>query len=192
MSLPGPRDPAVSGRGGPSRRSRGEAELVLRSAGPADDPAVEQLFRALHEHNATLDPLFALGPVWRGSLAAHLEGVRSDPTGRRGLTLVAWDAAGPAGLLMMGGQTDTELFLHRHWAELLAHYVVPAHRGCGLGGRLVAAGVAWARAHGYPRVQLYVTASNEPGRALYRAEGFRLAQEIWRLDLDRTTERTIA
>lgn len=180
---------AATGIGSAGRQVR---HPILRPAGAADDPVVERLFLALHEHNASLDPLFALGPGWRAALAAHVRTIREDPSGRRGLTLLAWDADGPAGLLMMGGQTDTELFLHRHWAELLALYVEPAHRGCGLGGRLVSAGVAWARAHGYPRVQLYVTASNEPGRALYRAEGFRLAQEIWRLDLAGTTERTIA
>lgn len=152
---------------------------------------MERLFLALHEHNAALDPLFALGPAWRSSLRSHLERIRKDPTGRAGLTLLAWCGSDAVGLLMMGGQTDTELFLHRHWAELLALYVAPASRGAGLGGLLVDAGVAWARTHDYPRLQLYVTATNEPGRSLYRAAGFHLAQEIWRLDLTHL-ERTIA
>lgn len=165
--------------------------VELRSAGPSDDAAVERLFLALHRYNAALDPLFALGPAWRVALHAHLRRVADDPTGRAGLTLLAWSGSRAVGLLMMGGQTDTELFLHRHWAELLALVVTPSQRGRGVARQLVAAGVTWAREHGYPRVQLYVTASNEPGRALYRAAGFDLAQEIWRLDLTHP-ERTIA
>lgn len=181
------RRPVTPGRGpGATVRS-----VELRSAGPSDHVAVERLFLALHRHNALLDPLFALGPAWRQSLHTHLRRVAGDPTGRAGLTLLAWSGDRAVGLLMMGGQTDTELFLHRHWAELLALFVSPSQRGRGLGRHLVAAGVAWAREHGYPRVQLYVTASNEPGRSLYRAAGFQLAQEIWRLDLT-NPERTIA
>ncbi len=165
--------------------------IELRPATVEDEATVERLFLALHRHNALLDPLFALGPAWRQALHAHLRRVAGDPTGRAGLTLLAWSGGRAVGLLMMGGQADTELFLHRHWAELLALFVSPSQRGRGLGRHLVAAGVAWAREHGYPRVQLYVTASNEPGRSLYRAAGFQLAQEIWRLDLT-NPERTIA
>ncbi|MBM4409228.1 MAG: GNAT family N-acetyltransferase [Chloroflexi bacterium] len=165
-------------------RRRPPVGIRTRPASAADEAAVERLFQALHEHNAGLDPMFALGPAWRSALRAHARRVREDASGRSGLTLLAWLDRRPVGLLMMGGQADTELFLHRHWAELLALYVDPGARGRRLGAHLVGAGVAWARGHGYPRVQLYVTASNAAGRALYEHAGFRLTQEVWRLDLD--------
>ena len=62
----------------------------LRPAGPADDTTVERLFLALHRYNASLDPLFALGPAWQDALRAHLRRVADDPAGRTGLTVLAW------------------------------------------------------------------------------------------------------
>jgi len=155
---------------------------VVRIAPVTPDQAwaVERLFEALHAHNATLDPLFCLGPGWQLALYQHLLRHWADDTG---LTLVAWLGDEPVGLLMMDGHVDPALFLHRHWAELLALYVAPGARGQALARRLIDAGVSWTRERGFPRVQLYLTASNAPGRELYRSTGFHLCQEIWRLDL---------
>lgn len=41
----------------------------------------------------------------------------------------------------------------------------------------------WAHTQGYERVQLYVTASNEPAKHFYARNGFQPAQEVWRVEL---------
>jgi len=175
----------------PQRRSNGAADRIgpasagsidLRPAAAGDDWAVRGLFVALHSHNATLDPLFALADGWETTLDEHLARIRED---RAGITLLAWRASEPVGLLMMDSHVDSPLFRFRRWVELLALYVAPPVRGTGLADRLLRVGVAWAHARGAARVQLYVTASNEPARRFYARGGFRPVQEIWRLDLGR-------
>lgn len=154
--------------------------ITIQFAAPGDDWAVRQLFHALHTFNTELDPRFALAEGWEHVLDEHLSYVRT--TGH-GLTLLAWHNDAPVGLLMMGGHTDSPLFRHRHWAELLAIYVAPAMRGCPLAEQLLALGMAWAHECGYERIQLYVTASNEPAKRFYRRTGFCPVQEIWRQEI---------
>ncbi len=154
--------------------------MNIRPSLPADDWAVHRLFHELHHFNAELDPRFALADNWERILSEHLQYVRT--TGH-GLTLLAWKSAEPVGLLMMGLHSDTPLFRHRHWAELLAIYVTPAARGTALANQLVTLGSAWAHERGYERIQLYVTASNWRARQFYRRLGFQPVQEIWRREL---------
>lgn len=155
-------------------------QVSIRPANAAEDWAVHQLFHALHTLNAALDPRFALAEGWSRVLDEHLASVRA--TGE-GLTLLAWEASRPAGLLMMGVHTDSMLFRHRHWVELLALYVAPQGRGDGIGDQLLDAGLDWARERGHRCVQLFVTASNVPAKRFYERMGFRPTQEIWRLEL---------
>lgn len=157
-----------------------DPSITIRSAAPADDWAVRRLFNELHTFNANLDPRFALAEGWEEILEEHLAYVRATS---HGLTLLAWKGAEPLGLLMMGVHTDSRLFRHRHWAELLAIYVVPHARSTEIAEHLVALGSAWAHESGYERVQLYVTSSNERARRFYARMGFRPVQEIWRREL---------
>lgn len=158
--------------------------ITVRPAAPADDWAVQHLFNELHAFNAELDSRFALAAGWENVLREHLAHVRA--TGH-GLTLLARKADIPVGLLMMGVHSDSHLFLHRHWAELLAVYVTPSARGTDLAEHLVALGATWAHESGYERVQLYVTASNERAKQFYARIGFRPVQEIWRQELGPTS-----
>jgi GNAT superfamily N-acetyltransferase len=52
-------------------------------------------------------------------------------------------------------------------------FVEPAERGRGVGGALVEAVVAWARARGATGLYLWVTATNDSAIALYNRCGFR-------------------
>ncbi|ABX04704.1 GCN5-related N-acetyltransferase [Herpetosiphon aurantiacus DSM 785] len=154
--------------------------IMLRRLAPEDTWAVHQLFAALHTYNASLDARFRLADAWPQVLDEYLQHVCDHP---HRLTLLAWAEAEPVGLLMLDGHTDSPLFQHRQWAELVALYIVPAHRGSGLAARMVAAGAAWAQDHGYDRVQLYVTRSNVSARQFYARRGFTPVQEVWRLDV---------
>lgn len=165
--------------------------IDIRPAAPADEWAICRLFGELHAFNAALDPRFALADAWEHVLHDHL--VHVAETGL-GLTLLAWETtaasngrpAVPVGLLMMGSHTDTPLFRHRRWAELLALYIAPPLRGGPLAQQLLEWGAAWAHEHGYERIQLYVTASNERAKRFYAAMGFQPVQEIWRKEIGQT------
>jgi ribosomal protein S18 acetylase RimI-like enzyme len=61
-----------------------------------------------------------------------------------------------------------------HWADLAGMYVAPEFRRRGLGGALVDAALAHARAlPGLRQVRLSVNASNLPARSLYQSRGFK-------------------
>jgi ribosomal protein S18 acetylase RimI-like enzyme len=157
-----------------------DRSFVIRHTEANNDWAVRQLFGELHTLNASFDHRFALADGWERVLGEHLDHVRE--TGY-GLTLLAWHKETPVGLIMMGVHSDSRLFRHRHWAELLAIYVVPTFRGGPIADQLLAAGAAWAYERGYERIQLYVTASNRRAKRFYEQAGFRPVQEIWRMDL---------
>ena len=83
-------------------------------------------------------------------------------------------------------------------ARLRLLYVEPFARGHGIGGRLVATCVAFARETGYSTMTLWTHSVLESARRIYAAEGFELVEtathhdfgtpvqgETWRLDLGR-------
>jgi len=92
----------------------------------------------------------------------------------------AWGADAVALMLAMPGAfgwwvPDGGLVLARaaaDEAEILTLGVVPAARGAGLGGRLLAAAMLAAAARGALAMFLEVAAGNAPARALYVAAGF--------------------
>lgn len=170
----------------PDRHSPAPAptsSLRIARAQPADIDAIEALFAALHRYNATLDPSFALAAGWPGVLRDHFDRTWDAPGA---LWLLACSGATPAGLLLMESHLDSPLFAHRRWAELVALYVAPEHRGGDLAAQLAAAGRQWAADNGFDRVQLYVTTGNERARAFYARQGFCPVQEIWRMPVTPT------
>lgn len=154
--------------------------VELRPAEDHEFAAVAALFRALHEFNAQLDRRFRLDERWEELLRIHFLRTHNAPGA---LWLIAWADATPVGLLLMEAHNDSPLFAERRWAELVALYVAPSRRGSDLGERLVTIGKRWAAAHGFDRLQLYVTAGNERARTFYRRCGLAPVQEIWRADL---------
>jgi GNAT superfamily N-acetyltransferase len=154
--------------------------LTLRPAIDAEFWAVAQLFAALHQFNAALDPCFRLTEGWEPLLHAHFVRTHLAPGA---LWLLAWSGDEPVGLLLLEAHTDSPLFAERRWAELVALYVAPRQRGGNLGRQLLEAATTWAAAHGFDRLQLYVTASNEHAKQFYAHCGLAPVQEIWRVEL---------
>jgi GNAT superfamily N-acetyltransferase len=62
--------------------------------------------------------------------------------------------------------------------ELTSMWVDPAVRGAGIGTRLVAAVVDWARGGGADEVELWVVDQNDPALALYRRCGFQTTGDL--------------
>ena len=83
---------------------------------------------------------------------------------------------GTVALVMTEHDQPIAYFLAREilgTAEILNLAVVPAHRGRGLGGGMLDAGLAAVRARGGQEVFLEVRASNSVAQALYASRGFR-------------------
>lgn len=57
-------------------------------------------------------------------------------------------------------------------AGLFSMWVAPEARGCGVGGALVDAVIAWARSRGHTKLLLDVGDANLPAIALYASKGF--------------------
>ncbi|HWV19725.1 MAG TPA: helix-turn-helix domain-containing GNAT family N-acetyltransferase [Devosia sp.] len=62
-------------------------------------------------------------------------------------------------------------------AQLRMLYVEPMFRGRGVGGRLVAEAISFARASGYKRMMLWTQDSLASARSIYQKAGFVLARE---------------
>lgn len=69
----------------------------------------------------------------------------------------------------------------QRWVYVANVWVEPERRREGIGGALMAAGLAWARAEGMVRV---VLAPSEMSVPLYRSAGFRPAEDLMRLDFE--------
>lgn len=63
----------------------------------------------------------------------------------------------------------------RHRALLWGMYVRPAHRGGGVGGKLVDRAIEHARSLGLESIHLSIEVGNESARQLYESRGF----EVW-------------
>ncbi|MBL8161162.1 MAG: GNAT family N-acetyltransferase [Anaerolineae bacterium] len=161
-------------------RSRAIHNLRIVPAQAADCDVVVSLFGALHTYNASLDAHFALSDEWETLLRREFQDTCSQADK---LWLLVKDGEKAVGLLIAGIHTDSPLFRHRQWVEVEALYVADSHRCMGLAHALLNRVYAWAEANGLPRVQLYVTATNERAQSVYTEQGFSMTQAIMRKTL---------
>jgi GNAT superfamily N-acetyltransferase len=82
-------------------------------------------------------------------------------------TFLAVGPDGEVGLVVMHPSTVATAD-----AGLSAMWVAPEARGAGVADALIAAGVGWARDHGYPRVRLWINDANAGAARLYARHGF--------------------
>jgi putative acetyltransferase len=100
----------------------------------------------------------------REAIAAYL--VRNP-----GLSLVATEADGVIVGAVLGGHDGRRGYLH-HLA------VVPAHRGQGLGRRLVEESLARLRQLGIEKCNIFLYADNAAGRAFWLREGWSSREDL--------------
>ncbi|MBK1784668.1 bifunctional helix-turn-helix transcriptional regulator/GNAT family N-acetyltransferase [Prauserella cavernicola] len=172
---------AVTGLLGEHRR---DATLVLRPPRAGDYGWVVQ------RHGAVYGTEYGFGPEFEGLVA----GIVADYVAARGSARqAAWIAeldGEPVGsVLCVQGSDETT-------AKLRLLLVEPSARGHGVGKRLVAECVEFARRCGYRSMELWTQSNLTAARAIYRGAGFELAEseahdswgaelvsEVWRMRL---------
>ena len=136
-------------------------QLVIRDAGPNDEPAIESLTRRLMPAPAP------------GRDPARFEEYFARPTdystGTR--TVVACAADGTVqGYLTV--RPDAEYFSSQERAYVERLAVAEAAEGTGIGRLLLGWAANWARSRGYATIALDVFASNERARRFYGRNGY--------------------
>jgi DNA-binding MarR family transcriptional regulator/GNAT superfamily N-acetyltransferase len=137
------------------------AAFVLRPPNPGDLGWVVHRNGALYAHEYGWDASYE-------TLVAQIVAdyaARADPA-REAAWIAELDGT-PAGCVFCMRKTDTT-------AQLRLLLVEPRARGMGLGGRLVAECVAFARRAGYAEIVLWTNDVLDPARRIYQRAGFRL------------------
>lgn len=162
----------------PSNRLVSQVQIVAANEADCDD--VVALFGALHRYNASLDGLFALSDDWESLLRQDFAETFESADKQ---WMLAKSGQRAIGLMIAAVHTDSAMFRHRQWVEVEGLYVEESHRGTGLAQRLLRKAYNWALEMKLPRVQLYVTASNERAKSVYDGQGFAITQAIMRKSL---------
>ncbi|MBM3372936.1 MAG: GNAT family N-acetyltransferase [Betaproteobacteria bacterium] len=135
--------------------------MQIRAAQPADIPALSALLSLLFAQEAEFTP----------DPAAQAEGLRriiGDPQ----LGLIITGRIGNEVVAMVNLLFTVSTALGGRVALLEDLVVAPAHRGAGLGGRLLEHALAEARAAGCKRVTLLTDRDNAGARRFYARHGF--------------------
>jgi GNAT superfamily N-acetyltransferase len=146
-----------------------ETAVEIRRARAGDVDAYLTVASGLwHEDAGTHDPevMNTDWPAQHGR--AWFESLRSDPE-RVGLFAeVGGELAGG----LMGSYPDLTPFVRQREARLNSLWVVPEHRGVGVGGLLVDAFLDWARDRGAKYAVVTAFAANPTAVRLYEGRGF--------------------
>lgn len=140
------------------------SSILIRQAVPDDAARVlAMMHQLLDEPHLNLSR-----ETFQLSLEDEREFLRRIVASASDVYFVALDGEQAVGnIWMRGGAAPARA----HCAEV-GIAVVPSHRGCGIGSRLLEAGLLWARERGLKRVELKVHEENVGARRLYERLGF--------------------
>lgn len=135
-------------------------QAVIRSASPADVPAIHQLIRELAEYERSLAEVTATEADLRAALFTAQPAVFAHVAELDGRI---------AGFALWFLNFST--WVGRHGIYLEDLYVTPAMRGSGIGRALLAELAAICVQCGYGRLEWWVLDWNSPARGFYRSLG---------------------
>jgi GNAT superfamily N-acetyltransferase len=141
----------------------------IRRAGADDvDPLLTVSAGLWQEDAGTHDPevMNTDWPAQHGR--ASFEALVADPDRVGLLAQVDGDLAGG----LMGSYPELTPFVRQREARLNSLWVLPAHRGAGVGGLLVEAFLDWAREKGAPYAVVTAFTANPTAIRLYEKHGF--------------------
>lgn len=143
--------------------------MEIRRAGPDDVDALLTISTGLWREDAGTHDPEVMNTDWPQQHGrASFEALVGDPD-RVGL-LATIDGGLAGGL--MGSHPQLTPFVRQREARLNSLWVLPEHRGAGVGGRLVQAFLSWAREQGAPYAVVTAFAANPTAIALYERHGF--------------------
>lgn len=153
-------------------RDRSHDNVTIRRATPADREDLVVCFRALQEHESTVDGNRADAAAVAGPYVDSLL-VKS----RHGAVtiFVAESDADVVGFIGVVGRyvSDDVREREREFAYVTDLVVLPPHRGQGIGRELLEAAEGYAASMGVRRLRVGVFAGNAGALEVYRAMGFR-------------------
>ena len=151
--------------------------IDIVEATPADSADVIRLFGALHCYNTALDTHFALADGWETLVQQYLEqSEHSDDS----IWLLARHTDQTIGFVLVEVHSDSPLYRHRRWAEIVGLYVEESYRGSDVASLLMEHAYEWAVQHRLRMMQLYVTEANQQAQRFYHKQGFSTSQVIMR------------
>ena len=158
-------------------------EVIIRPAAPADLPVIGRLGALLVRLHHDLDParFIPAGPDTERAYASYL-GMQLDQPSV--VVLVAERDGEVIGYTYAGVQGYDYMALRGPAGVLYDIVVDPAHRGIGVGQRLLDATLAALKARGAPRVVLSTAEGNVAAQRLFAHAGFRATMHEMTRELD--------
>jgi GNAT superfamily N-acetyltransferase len=146
-----------------------DSEVRIRRAGARDVEALVTISAGLWAEDAGTHDPEVMNTDWpRVHGRASFESLVDDPD-RVGLLA---EAGGELAGGLMGSYPELTPFVRLREARLNSLWILPAHRGLGLGGLLVEAFLDWARGRGAPYAVVTAFAANPTAIRLYERHGF--------------------
>ncbi len=143
--------------------------VTVRSARPTDVPAIQELWKALMDLHAPLDPFFTRTPTGHAIFGEILTRRLDDADWR---VLVAVDGERVVGYGMGHLVAPEPGLVPQRGGHIVDVAVAAAARRAGIGSRLDASLQSWFAERGARRVTLSALMANEASVALWRARGY--------------------
>lgn len=146
-----------------------DPELRVRRAGADDVDALLTISSGLWAEDAGTHDPEVMNTDWPQQHGrASFEALVDDPDRVGFLVEVGGELAGG----LMGSLPELTPFVRLREARLVNLWVLPEHRGLGLGGLLIDAFLDWARERGAPYAVVSVFAANPTAIRVYERHGF--------------------